>query len=69
MRRGQATQRGTTQPEFSSGQTANVHLPALKFSPAKNADSLIVKRIPAPERIVYAQDGKPIIEINMSEHM
>ena len=69
MRRGQATQRGTTQLEFPSGQTANVHLPALKLSPAKNADPLVVERIPAPERIAYAQDRKPIIEINVSDHM
>jgi hypothetical protein len=68
MRRGQATQRGTTQSEFSSVQTANVHLAALKFSLAKNADSLVVERIPAPERIAYAQDREPIIEINMSDH-
>jgi hypothetical protein len=69
MWRGQATQRGTTQLEFSSGQTANVHLAALKFSPAKNADPLVVERIPALQRIAYAQDRKPIIEINMSDHM
>jgi hypothetical protein len=69
MRRGQATQRGTTQLEFPSWQTANVHLPSLKFSPAKNADPLVVERIPAPERIAYAQDRKPILEINMSDHM
>jgi hypothetical protein len=69
MRRGQAPQRGTTQLEFSSGQTANVHLAALKFSPAKNADPLVVERIPALQRIAYAQDRKPIIEINMSDHM
>jgi hypothetical protein len=69
MWRGQATQRGTTQLEFSSGQTANVHMAALKFSPAKNADPLVVERIPALQRIAYAQDRKPIIEINMSDHM
>jgi hypothetical protein len=69
MWRGQATQRGTTQLEFSSGQTANVHLTALKLSPAKNADPLVVERIPALQRIAYAQDRKPIIEINMSDHM
>jgi hypothetical protein len=69
MRRGQATQGGTTQLEFSSGQTANVHLPALKLSPAKNADPLVVERIPGPERIACAQDRKPIIEINISDHM
>ncbi len=69
MRRGQAPQRRTTQLEFSSGQTANVHLAALKFSPAKNADPLVVERIPALQRIAYAQDRKPIIEINMSDHM
>ena len=69
MRRRQATQRGTAQLEFSSGQTANVHLPSLKFSPAKNADALVVERIPAPERIAYPQDRKAIIEINMSDHM
>src|SRR5512133_3085744 len=68
-RRGQATQRGTAQSEFSSGQTANVHLPSLKLPPAKNADPLVVERIPAPERIACAQDRKPIIEINMSDHM
>jgi len=69
MRRGQATQRGTTQLEFPSWQTANVHLPSLEFSPAKNANPLVVERIPAPERIAYAQDRKPIIEINMGDHM
>ncbi len=69
LRRGQAPQRGTTQLEFSSCQTANVHLSSLKFSPAKNADSLVIERIPAPERIAYAQDREPIIEINMSDHM
>jgi hypothetical protein len=68
-RRGQATQGGTTQLELSSGQTANVHLPALKFSTAKNADPLIVERIPVPQRIAYAQDRKPIIQINMRDHM
>jgi hypothetical protein len=47
---------------------ANVHLPPLKFSPAKNADPLVVERIPAPERIAYAQDPEPIIEIYMSDH-
>jgi hypothetical protein len=69
MRRGQAPQRGTTQLEFSSGQTANVHLAALKFSPAKNADPLVVERIPVPGRIAYAQDREAIIKINMSDHM
>jgi hypothetical protein len=69
MRRGQATQRGTTQLEFSAGQTANVHLASLKPSPAKNADPLVVERIPVPQGIAYAQDRKPIIEINMSDHM
>ena len=69
MRRRQAPQRGTAQLEFSSGQTANVHLPPLKFSPAKNADPLVIERIPAPEGIAYAQDREPIIEIKMSDHM
>jgi hypothetical protein len=69
MRRRQAPQRGAAQLEFSSGQTANVHLSALKFSPAKNAVSLVVERIPAPERISYAKDRQPIIEIKMSDHM
>jgi hypothetical protein len=67
--RGQATQRRTTQLEFSSWQTANVHLSTLKFSPAKNADPLVIERIPAPGRIAYAQDREPILEINMSDHM
>jgi hypothetical protein len=69
MRRGRATQGGTTQFEFSSARTANVHLPSLEFSPARNADPLIIERIPAPERIAYAQDRKPIIKIRMSDHM
>jgi hypothetical protein len=69
LRRGQATQRWTTQFEFSSWQTTDVHLSTLKFSPAKNTDPLVVERIPAPGRIAYAQDRKPIIEINMSDHM
>src|SRR5882757_6046650 len=69
LRRGQATQRGTTQLEFSSWQTANVHLSPLKFSPAKNAEPLVIERIPASGRIAYAQDREPIIEINMSDHM
>jgi hypothetical protein len=67
--RGQATQRGTTQLEFSSWQTANVHLSTLEFSLAKNADPLVIERIPAPGRIAYAQDREPILEINMSDHM
>jgi hypothetical protein len=65
----QTPQRRTAQLEFSPGQTANVHLSALKFSAAKNAVSLVVERIPAPERIPYAQDRQPIIEIKMSDHM
>jgi hypothetical protein len=69
LRRGQATQRGTTQLEFSSWQTANVHLSPLKFSPAKNAEPLVIERIPAPGRIAYAQDREPIIKLNMSDHM
>jgi hypothetical protein len=69
MRRGQTSQGGTTQLEFSSGQTANVHLPTLKPSPTKNAVPVVVERIPAPERIAYAQDREPIIEIEMSDHM
>src|SRR4030095_11842507 len=69
LRRGRTPQGGATHPEFSSGQTANVHLPSLEFSPAKNADPLVVERIPASERIAYAQDREPIIEINMSDHM
>jgi hypothetical protein len=69
LRRGQATQRGTTQLEFSPSQTTNVHLSTLKFSAAKNAEPLIVERIPAPGRIAYAQDREPIIEINISDHM
>jgi hypothetical protein len=44
-------------------------LPPLKFSPAKNADSLVIEGIPAPEGIAYAQDRQPIIQINMSDHM
>ena len=69
MRRREASQRGATQLEFTFGQTTNVHLPALKFSPAKNADPLIIERIPAPGKITHAQDREPIIEINMSDHM
>ena len=69
MRRGEASQRRTTQLQFSSGQTSNVHLPALKFSPAKNADPLIIERIPTPERIAYAQNRESIIEIEVSDHM
>jgi len=69
MRRGQASQRRTTQLEFTSGQRANVHLPAFKFSPAKNANPLDIERIPASERIACAQDRESIIEINMSDHM
>jgi hypothetical protein len=69
LRRGQATQRGATQLEFSSWQTANVHLSTFKFSPAKNADPLVIERIPAPGTIAYAQDQEPIIEINMSDHI
>jgi hypothetical protein len=69
MRRGEASQRGATQLELTSGQTANVHLPALKLSPAKNADPLVVERIPDPEQIACAQDRKPIIEINISDHV
>jgi hypothetical protein len=44
-------------------------LPPLKFSPAKNADPLVIEGIPAPEGIAYAQDRQPIIEINMSDHV
>jgi hypothetical protein len=69
MRRGQAPQRGTTQLEFTSRQTANVHLPAFEFSPAKNADPLGIERTPNPEWIACAQDREPIIETNMSDHM
>jgi hypothetical protein len=69
VRRGHAAQRGTAQLKFSSRQTANIHLSALEFSPAKNADSLVVERIPTPERIAYAQDREPIIEIEMGYHM
>jgi hypothetical protein len=54
MRRGQASQRGTTQLEFTAWQTANIHLPAFKLSPAKNADPLAIERIPASEGIAYA---------------
>src|SRR5262245_1611142 len=68
MRRGWAAQRGATQPKFPSGQTVNVHLPPLEFSLAKNADPLVIERIPAPEGIAYAQDREPIIEIKMSDH-
>src|SRR6266481_9381819 len=68
LRRGKTTQRGTTQLEFSSWQTANVHLSTLKFSPAKNAEPLVVERIPAPGTIAYAQVREPIIEIYMSDH-
>jgi hypothetical protein len=69
MRRGQTSQGATTQSESSSGQPPNIHLPPLEFSLAKNADPLVVERIPAPERIAYAQDREAIIEINMSDHM
>lgn len=69
MRRRGATQRGTAQLEFTSRQTANVHLPPLKSPPAKNADPLVVERIPAPEHIARAQDREPIIEIEVSDHM
>jgi len=69
LRRGQATQRGTTQLEFSSSQTANVHLSTLKFSSAKNADPLVIERFPASGRIAYAQNREPIVEINMSDHV
>jgi len=68
VRRRKAPQRGAAQLEFSSGQTANVHLAPLKFSVAKNTDSMVVERIPAPE-ISYAQDRQPIIEIKTSDHM
>jgi hypothetical protein len=44
-------------------------LPALKFSPAKNADSLVIEGIPASEGIAYTQNREPVIEINMSDHM
>jgi hypothetical protein len=66
---GQASQGWATQLEFTSRQTPDVHLPALEFSPAKNADPLVIKRIPAPGGIAFAQDREPIIKINMSDHM
>jgi hypothetical protein len=44
-------------------------LPPLKFSPAKNANPLVIEGIPAPEGIAYAQDRQPIIEINMNDHL
>jgi hypothetical protein len=69
MRRGQAAQRGTTQLEFTSGQTANVHLPSLEFSSTKAADPLVIERTPAAERIAYTQDLQPIVKINMSDHV
>lgn len=69
MRRGQASERGTTQLQFSSGRTPNVHLPAFKFPPAKNADPLVIERIPTPERIAYAQNRESIVEIKVSDHV
>src|SRR3954451_25439723 len=69
MRCRHTSQRWAAQLEFSSGQTADVHLAALEFSSAKDADSLVVERIPTPERISCAQDRQPIIEIEMSNHM
>ena len=68
MRCGQASERGTTQLQFSSGQTPNIHLPPFKFPPAKNADSLVIERIPIPERIAYAQNRESIVEIEVSDH-
>jgi hypothetical protein len=44
-------------------------LPAFEFSPANNADPLVIEGIPALEGIAYAQDREPIIEINMSDHI
>src|ERR1041385_6450045 len=69
MRCGGAPQRWTAQLEFSSGQSADVHLPSLKLSLAKNADPLVIERFPAPVRVAYAQDQEPIIEIDMGDHM
>ena len=69
MRRGEAPQGRATELEFSSGKTANVHLPSLKFPPAKNADPLVLDGIPAPDSVAYAQEREPIIEIKMGDHM
>jgi hypothetical protein len=49
MRRGQASERGTRQLQFSAGQTPNVYLPPFELPSAKNAEPLIVERIPIPE--------------------
>jgi hypothetical protein len=69
MWRRQASQCGTTQLGFTPGQTTNVYLPPLKFSPAERAHPLVVERLPASERIARTQDREPIIESNMSDHM
>ena len=69
MRRGHASECGTRQLQFSAGQTPNVDLSAFKFPSAKNAEPLVIERIPIPERIAFAQNRESIVEIEMSDHM
>jgi hypothetical protein len=60
--------RRTIQFIFAIAKAANFHLPASKFSLAQNAKTFVVERHPASTPIFGAQNRKPIIEIEMSDH-
>jgi hypothetical protein len=46
----------------------DLNLVAIKFSLAKNANALIVKRLPNPELVSGTQDRQPIFGFEVSAH-
>jgi hypothetical protein len=46
---------------FPIAQTADFHLPSVKFSFANNANTLVIERDPVSDSIFSAQHRKPIV--------
>jgi hypothetical protein len=49
-------------------RASDFHLTAVKFSFADNANTLVIRRLPASESIFGAQDREAIIEVEMGGH-
>jgi hypothetical protein len=53
---------------FTISQALDFHLPAVKFSLADNAKTLIIERSPVSKSIFSTQHREPIVEFEMGNH-
>ena len=69
MRSGVALFGRSVQFIFTIGKTPDFDLTSVELSLAKDAEALIIKRIPAPELVLGTQNRESIVEFEMSDHV